>query len=1339
MAYMKLTILGAGGVDADDNELEDLSMTTGSDALVGRCKMSAVYWTKSTDGQWSDRQNPGLLTFQLSLQYVEFRKQMYSPNSIEAYLLIKPIDIGTIKYKAFPSKEQLNKLFANRLVKLSCDEKEVCNDYYVHEFIPRKYADMMYVTLKIYSPDKMMTLEKYCRTWTAKRLGAEILSEEIGNFSITRNNIEMKLKLDTENMKHIKKKKKEHIFPYLVQYNETFYDFLARTTNRWGEFLYYEDGKLNIGFDDTKVEKVQSYDVMSYSDWNTSQPVQKNAGVCVNESPYDSNTLSSVVTQDGYNAVKYSIFQAFDKDLGADVYWMKKAGQLLTNNKSITNFVFDTMVDDLMAAGGSEVVSSKLNSNNYDEYFKKKQTIHGKLPDHDPSKESKGAHYSTNYDNKETYNEFSEASPILNENVYAQIVKGEIAAGQNVVSIEFDTTWPNVKLGQVIDVDGESFVVIEIVAYQPEAAKKNSQSYYERGYNSKVVKYRLKAVAKVKVTEKTEKTKTDDEGVATTYIEEKTILEGFFPPVLPTGHVRKSGPQIAVVVDVDDPLRANRVRVEYPWQLTEFMDAYNKKIDDELKDKLKDKKDEDTIKKITNEYESKKILKYENLTDDSLKDIDVTSATPWLFYTSPSGPENAGLHARHYLAEKVMVDYSNGNVERPYVVGAVSRNIPLPLKTSSAVMRAPNGEQVKVHEGVGNGAAAFIAGLTPGLKIVNSFIPFSFTPDSDESRCFEGGVEIGDKYGIWSIKGSTDGRNVSISSPWGDVKISAFTGITLSAPNGNIKIEGKNVEISAGNNLTLTSGTNIKNKFASLYDGTKKHKVFSWGTDVASAVAKKTAKMVASVVDLSLLRSVIELFWKPQEGTLAVSSNRFLKLEAAGSKAGFPDTLYKHPEKKYEEDYEKNMKLTLQYGKAMSELVSKVGSVVDKLMENYKDLLKDYKAKVNAFNDATESLAKFSNDINKQQNQRGSVCNGWDGIKDKIWRDETTEIKESDLQFNNDLVGVQKEENVKDDEGQVILIMESMTGFGRQNKMIILSKKKGAEAKKFILTMRKEKREQVLKAANEVLKSVKNLKALDISTATSGVGYTFGTLNYYVPEDYIKMLREAFKKEKCGNTAFYSYIENFKDPNYQVDPPALRPLALKRRVALNLVEGWGIKPSPISKKIVNNQIEQIEAPAPPQEPAKPVSDEDFEGLQWKLYVESLKFGDEVHFFKKAVGPATTFVESLKKNVSFWKPITEYYSWGNAKNGKILFAQENSYMLKIAERSATIDSMQNSTYSKGSLKRSDLGEVETRKLDDMINPIRAALLGIKGAGEAHGQGNDNQQQEGAGGQEQNIEE
>ena len=82
---------------------------------------------------------------------------------------------------------------------------------------------------------------------------------------------------------------------------------------------------------------------------------------------------------------------------------------------------------------------------------------------------------------------------------------------------------------------------------------------------------------------------------------------------------------------------------------------------------------------------------------------------------------------------------------------------------------------------------------------------------------------------------------MSISSPWGDVKINAFTGISISAPNGDIKITGKNVTIAAGNNLTLTSGTNIRNKFASTYDGSKKFNVATYALDVAKMVTKKLA------------------------------------------------------------------------------------------------------------------------------------------------------------------------------------------------------------------------------------------------------------------------------------------------------------------------------------------------------------------------------------------------------------------------------------------------------------------------------------------------------------------
>ena len=1287
MANMKLTILGAGGVDENDSPLTDLSMTTGSDAVAGRCKLKVTYWTKASGGVWKKVDNEEELTFLLTLQYVEFRKQMYSPNSIEAYLLIKPLDTSTVKYKAFPSKSQLNTLFANRLVKLACDNSEVCNDYYVHEIIPRKYADQMYVTLKIFSPDKVMTLKKYCRTWTAKRLGSEILAGEIGNFSITRGGTPKSLESNTDNMKHIKSDGKEHIFPYLVQYNESFYDFLARTSNRWGEFLFYEEGKLQIGIDDTKVKSVGSYDVMSYSDWNTSQPAQANEGVCVNESPYDNNMLSSVVTEDGYDVVKNSVLQAFSPDNGADVYWMKKAGQLLTNNKSITNFVFDTAVDDFVAVAGTSAQVALRNAKKNDEYFKSKKTAHGALPTHDATPESKGAHYSTNTDNKETYNEFTEVKPILNETVYAQIVKGETEAGKNVVNIEFDTTWPDVKLGQVIKVDNESFVVIEIVAYQPEAAKKNSQSYYERGYNSKVVKYRVKAVAQV-------------EGGS------------FYPPMLPTGHVRKSGPQIAVVVDVDDPLRANRVRVEYPWQLTGVMEAYNKKIDDKLKEALKDVTDQDKIKDITKEYESKKIKKYEKLTVDSLKEADVTTATPWLFYASASGPTKAGVHGRHYLAEKVMVDYSNGNVERPYVVGAVSTDIPVPLKTASAIMRAPNGEGIKVHEGMGNGAAAFIAGLTPGLKFVNSFVPFSFTPDNDVSRSFEGGVEMGDKYGIWCIKGSTDGRNVSISSPWGDVKIDAFTGITLSAPNGNIKIQGKNVTIEAGNNLTLTSGTNLKNKFASLYYGNKKFSALSWPADVAKAVLKKASTLATNLVDLSLLRSVMEVFWKPQEGTLTVQSNRYLKLSAGGSKAGFPDKIYKNPKKKSEEDFEKNKEATLNYGPVLAKLVSKISPIVDRMILDYIAMHKEYIKKTQAYDKAVEKLSKLSNQQGLEEHK--DPCKKWgEALQDTVWTDNKEEITEADLAFDP-IVADKSINDVNND--RLINIMNNMGDLmGRHKKGFVFKKKDGDEAKKVILTLRKEGKEKVLQAANDILTCVKKLQSLQPESVIRGTNYFLTELNDGIPENYIKMYQDAFKKDKCEGATFYTFINNHKKARAfsANDDPSKRSLALKRRIALNFVTDLGAESKAIKYKIDGDRVIEMGNDEPAAKPVKPATDAEFEGVKWKLYVKSLCIDKEINFFKTATSLKKSFLDTLKSNLMFFKPATEYNSWGSSKDGEILIGQGKNYHLAFTNDAVQIASFDPIGTSNGPLKRADLNAEDQQRFDNVMIPIRECLETLGG--------------------------
>ena len=1247
---MTLTINKAYALDDNGKDASvDITMITGAGAKAGECKLSTAYWTKNANSDnWGSMKQEKVLTFQLTLQYVEFHKQMYSPNSIEAYILIKPKDSGSTVYKAFPSKDQLKDLFANKVVELKCDGNSVCDDYYVHEFFPRKYSDKMYVLLKIYSPDKMMTLKQYCRTFTAKRLGEEIINGEngeIGNFSITRDQksfntdgtvsstkVTTALSCVTTNMKHLKSGGVEHIFPYLVQYNESFYDFLARTTNRWGEFLYYESGQLNIGYSDTSKD-VKSYSVMSYLNWNDSRPEQANAGTYVGDAPYDSNILRSVVVKDGFDAVKNTMGQMFDFENGGDVFWMKKVASVFNNSKSITNFFFESAVDDLVAWASSSSRVALNNKKGNDAYFKDMKTDHGELPDHDD-----GAHEGTKSVKKllrsvekDSYNEFSEATPIVDEKTYADILEKEVTAGQNMVNIEFDTAYPNLLLGQVIAVDGENYIVTEVVGYQPEKIiidqtekkKAEARSYYEKAYDNDVVRYRVTAVAK-------------DSGD-----------DKYYPPVLPTGHVRTSGPQVAVVVDVDDPLRANRVRVKYPWQLTDFIDKEDEDRDDD-----------------------KKIKTFEKLKAKDLKEIDVEDATPWLLYASSSGPVKAGVHGRHYLAEKVLVDYAGGNVERPYVVGAVSPDVPPAIKTGSSVMMAPNGEFVKVHEGMGNGAAAFIANLNPGLKLFNSFVPIPSLFDNEATKRFEGGVEMGDKYGIWSIKASTDARNVSISSPWGDVKIDAFTGITISAPNGDVKITGKNVTIAAGNNLTLTSGTNIRNKFASTYDGGKMFSFLTWSMDVGKAVAKKLAQMGLSLLDLSILRSIVEVFWRPQEGALTVKSNRFLKLEAGGASAGYPDAAYKDPKnppKKYYIPYLNDTTLdnTLNMTKGMVKIIQRVDSVVDRMIKEYRDLHADYINKLDLYTEACKELQKYSND----RTDDASPCKTAEELKDVVWEENKDNVTEENLGF--------KETVKADDNGDVTAEEAIIAGvavgfkgrFTRGRHGLVFNKKSGEDAKAFIIKKRKELRSDVLEAANNVLESIKKLKnvSFENGTWTSGMGYFFGAFTGHMPAaDYIKSIAKALSKENLQDTHFYIYDEDedgnvtdtrrdkdFTDIMFEKD-------LVKRRAILSIVEDWGAKPQPILYKVNANKFEKILGDPPlAVAPNRPETNEEFMGKQYELYVYSLEFPKLI---KMETGLGLSVVKEMIDKFKFWAPVHEYKSWGNAKDGKILFGTGDSYVL-----------------------------------------------------------------------------
>ena len=62
----------------------------------------------------------------------------------------------------------------------------------------------------------------------------------------------------------VNKKTQELVQPYLVQYNESFYDFLCRVANRCGEFLYYRDGKICLGLPEGNAKALSEKAICSY-------------------------------------------------------------------------------------------------------------------------------------------------------------------------------------------------------------------------------------------------------------------------------------------------------------------------------------------------------------------------------------------------------------------------------------------------------------------------------------------------------------------------------------------------------------------------------------------------------------------------------------------------------------------------------------------------------------------------------------------------------------------------------------------------------------------------------------------------------------------------------------------------------------------------------------------------------------------------------------------------------------------------------------------------------------------------------------------------------------------
>jgi len=192
--------------------------------------VSRVLKVEDTSGETKDV----TYKYPLTLNKLTYQKKMYEPCMIQA---VAEVGMGTTKegntetkLKSLPTHRDMATFFSKMKVKFCMDSTTVAENYrvfHVRTFRKKDNTANVVVELEIYSEDKLLTLEKYSHAYSGKRLGAQIFAKEVDHYDLSATPV-VNLQLLSYT---VSGSKEEFRQPYLVQYNESFYDFLKRTAN----------------------------------------------------------------------------------------------------------------------------------------------------------------------------------------------------------------------------------------------------------------------------------------------------------------------------------------------------------------------------------------------------------------------------------------------------------------------------------------------------------------------------------------------------------------------------------------------------------------------------------------------------------------------------------------------------------------------------------------------------------------------------------------------------------------------------------------------------------------------------------------------------------------------------------------------------------------------------------------------------------------------------------------------------------------------------------------------------------------------------------------------------
>ena len=1160
-------------------------------------------------------------TYEVSLININFHKKMYQPTEFHIKLELslpvtssKSTSSDSSAEKAWnniPAKDIVNSFKYKKakieVVTVNRDENSeettvtvndcIGDDYYVHEVRPQYKKNSLYVDLTICSLDMLLTLNKECKTYVGKTL-SDVINAVLPNYQAPYDS-KPQLTCDVSGMQVLQiastsdsSGKKEHKFPYLVQYNESFYDLLKRTTNRWGEFLYWENSKLYIGYDDSdsKVKDIGSYTDIYYFDTEDVKLKLPDAGSYDYAAAYDENVGNMPIKKDPYQ-LSGKILRYNGK---ADVYYASVASRFFQKNEeSLTSWMVGWLVDDLWDML-SETSYITLDNKEFNEQFFKGE-------DDQFNDDGSQLNLYTEYDS-----EFHKDT-----SYYSKILGKETAAGKNAIRISYGVNWPKLKLGDVINVYGDKFIVVEIIAKTPPkfVIVDNSEIHTIPG------------------------NKTTFEVVATAMDSDD---QKFYPATLPTGHVRLSGPQVATIVDIDDPLKANRVRVVYDWQC------------------------------------------------DADGNSDEADYSPWLLYAA--GSHSSPRVGRHLAGTNVLVGFANGNIERPYVLGNIQKADTF-VELKDVSIETPGSRKFQMWDHPGGIQKMLAGSVLPALSTLSDFLPaVDYMSLGDGAIQYAGGFRITDKLGLYNISGSTDEREVKISSAWGDVKISAFTGITISAPNGDVRIKGKNVEIAAGNNLRLSSGTNVGYHWAWAKGQTAS--VSSILSDVCCKLIDKIGEKV-QLIDLSIIRSAVEIVLRPQEGCMTLKSNRYMKIETGSNSCEYPAAAYNKDKRQKVVDEEAKSTILSSIGatslkdsngntdihhqvsismlRGIVWIIQKLPGIASDWLKGYSEQYDELVIRKALFDEAIRSLKAYSN---SQAWTTTDVCKMYDDLKEDIWKtDDTADWTEEKFEFTGD---------VKTDSNDVFADVTKYCrnrlreNFGIPKTDTKEQQKKLCEA---IISKRKECRNLVVKRANELRKAIRELKPVEVSEVDLSKQFSdwVGYFRPY-PDGFVKNLGDVLKKDNCDKVAVFHPNDTMKDLANKIanngDVTRGWKKYMTRLVVVKFLQSLGFTDD------MRREVTDKNNPGNKEKVKEPnFSDVSLNGAEslandayWAKYVESLS---GLPIIQKTESSLLTSVSDSAKDAVYGavsvddvKKLLENRSWSEGKKGGILFGyQGDTYELK----------------------------------------------------------------------------